>query len=289
LLDLSEVHVVSLPMRVPFRGVQHREALLLRGPAGWGEFAPFLEYDDAESARWLAAALEASQTGWPAPVRSTVPVNATIPAVAPGQVAAVLARFPGCTTAKVKVGQAGQALRDDVERVAAVRDLLGPARSGPGGRQRRLDAGRRALGDRRAGAVRPGVRRAALRHGRRPGAAAGRTGLDRAGRAGRCGRERAQGQRPAARGARRRGRPAGAQGGAARRCAAGAGDRGGVRPAGRGLQRAGHLRRHPGRRRAGRRAADLPYACGLATTSLLGGDVVRDSLHGHGGRSRWRS
>jgi L-alanine-DL-glutamate epimerase-like enolase superfamily enzyme len=42
------------------------------------------------------------------------------------QVAGVLARFPGCTTAKVKVAQAGQALRDDVDRVAAVRDLLGP-------------------------------------------------------------------------------------------------------------------------------------------------------------------
>jgi O-succinylbenzoate synthase len=50
-LDLSEVHVVSIPMLVPFRGVLHREALLLRGPAGWGEFAPFLEYEDAESAR----------------------------------------------------------------------------------------------------------------------------------------------------------------------------------------------------------------------------------------------
>ena len=126
MLDLSEVHVVSVPMRVPFRGVLHREALLLRGPAGWGEFAPFLEYDDAESARWLAAALEASQVGHPAPVRDVVPVNATVPAVPAEQVAEVLARFPGCTTAKVKVAQAGQVLRDDVERVAAVRDVLGP-------------------------------------------------------------------------------------------------------------------------------------------------------------------
>jgi hypothetical protein len=125
-LDLSEVHVVSVPMRVPFRGVLHREALLLRGPAGWGEFAPFLEYDDVESARWLAAALEATQVGWPAAVRDEVPVNATVPAVPAAAVEAVLARFPGCTTAKVKVAQAGQVLRDDVDRVAAVRDVLGP-------------------------------------------------------------------------------------------------------------------------------------------------------------------
>ncbi|MGB8652361.1 MAG: O-succinylbenzoate synthase, partial [Mycobacteriales bacterium] len=59
-------------MRVPFRGVLHREAVLLQGPAGWGEFAPFLEYDDAEAARWLAAAVEAATVGWPAPVRRLV-------------------------------------------------------------------------------------------------------------------------------------------------------------------------------------------------------------------------
>ena len=123
----TEVHVVSIPMRVPFRGVLHREALLLRGDAGWGEFAPFLEYDDAEAVRWLAAALEAATVGWPAPVRDRVPVNATVPAVPAAEVPAVLARFPGCTTAKVKVAQAGQRLADDLDRVAAVRDVLGPA------------------------------------------------------------------------------------------------------------------------------------------------------------------
>jgi len=123
---VRETHVVSIPMRVPFRGVTHREAVLLRGAAGWGEFSPFLEYDDAEAARWLAAALEAAEDGWPPPVRSVVPVNATVPAVAAAGVAAVLARFPGCTTAKVKVAASGQRLADDVERVAAVREALGP-------------------------------------------------------------------------------------------------------------------------------------------------------------------
>ena len=126
MLDLSEVHVVSIPMRLPFRGITTREALLLRGPHGWGEFSPFLEYDDAEAARWLAGALEATQSGWPEPVRDVVPVNATVPAVPAVQVPDVLARFPGCTTAKVKVAQTGQVLRDDVDRVAAVREVLGP-------------------------------------------------------------------------------------------------------------------------------------------------------------------
>ena len=121
----ADAHVVAIPMRVPFRGTTVREALLLRGPAGWGEFSPFPEYDDDEAARWLAAAVEAAWTGWPAAVRDRVAVNATVPAVAAADVPAVLARFPGCTTAKVKVAQAGQVLRDDVELVAAVRDLLG--------------------------------------------------------------------------------------------------------------------------------------------------------------------
>jgi O-succinylbenzoate synthase len=124
--DLSSaVSVVRLPMRESFRGILEREALLLHGPAGWGEFSPFLEYDDGEASRWLAAGVEAAWVGWPDPVRASVPVNATVPAVAPDHVAEVLARFPGCTTAKVKVAQAGQDLRDDVSRVAAVRDVLG--------------------------------------------------------------------------------------------------------------------------------------------------------------------
>lgn len=122
---VDDVHVVSLPMRVPFRGVRTREAVLLRGPTGWGEFAPFLEYDDTEAARWLGAAIEAAFIGWPAARRAAVPVNATVPAVSAREVADVLARFPGCTTAKVKVAQAGQTLSDDLNRVAEVRSVLG--------------------------------------------------------------------------------------------------------------------------------------------------------------------
>ena len=120
-----ELHVVSIPLRVPFRGVTVREAVLLSGPAGWGEFSPFLEYDDVEAARWLASALACAAEPWPAPLRDSVPVNATVPAVPAAEVPSVLDRFPGCTTAKVKVAQAGQTLADDVERVAAVRDVLG--------------------------------------------------------------------------------------------------------------------------------------------------------------------
>ncbi|HQH06833.1 MAG TPA: enolase C-terminal domain-like protein, partial [Phycicoccus sp.] len=112
-------------MRVRFRVITHREVALLEGPAGWGEFGPFLDYGPVESSRWLASAIESAYAGWPAPVRESVPVNATVPAVAAAGVASVLQRFSGCTTAKVKVAEAGQSLADDLDRVAAVRDAMG--------------------------------------------------------------------------------------------------------------------------------------------------------------------
>jgi O-succinylbenzoate synthase len=118
---LAEVHVLQLPMRVRFRGITTREVALLRGPAGWGEFGPFLEYDDDESASWLASAIESAWQGPPPALRSSVPVNATVPAVEAARVPEILARFPGADTAKVKVAEPGQSLADDVARVAAVR------------------------------------------------------------------------------------------------------------------------------------------------------------------------
>lgn len=120
-----DVHVYSLPMTTRFRGITVREGVLLRGPAGWGEFCPFPEYDDDEAAAWLAAAREACQDGWPAPVRTSVPVNVTVPAVGPEHAQRIVAAS-GCTTAKVKVAEPGGAPGSDEERVAAVRDALGP-------------------------------------------------------------------------------------------------------------------------------------------------------------------
>jgi len=122
---LATLSVVQIPMRVRFRGVTVREAALVRGPQGWGEFAPFPEYDDAESSRWLSAAVEAAWLGWPEPLRTSIPVNATVPAVLAREVAGILARYDGCSTAKVKVAEQGQRLTDDVDRVAAVRDVMG--------------------------------------------------------------------------------------------------------------------------------------------------------------------
>lgn len=118
--------VYAIPLRAAFRRITVREGALIRGDAGWGEFSPFREYDDAEAAAWWRAAREAADIGWPEPLRTAVPVNATVPAVPAADVAEVLTRFPGCTTAKVKVAADGQTPPDDEERLRAVRDALGP-------------------------------------------------------------------------------------------------------------------------------------------------------------------
>ena len=121
---LAAARVVVLPMRVKFRGILEREVLLLKGPAGWGEFGPFPEYGDAEASRWLASAIEAGWQGFPEPLRTSIPVNATVPAVPAARVPEVLARFGRVDAVKIKVAEHGQSLDDDAARVAAVRDEL---------------------------------------------------------------------------------------------------------------------------------------------------------------------
>lgn len=116
---------MSLPLAQRFRGINTREALLLQGPFGWTEFSPFVEYDDAEAATWLAGALDFGWHETPPALRTSITVNATLPAVPASAVAAVLSRFPGCRTVKVKVAERGHVLADDIERVAAAREVLG--------------------------------------------------------------------------------------------------------------------------------------------------------------------
>ena len=130
---LGTLRAFAIPMPTKFRGITVRAGALIQGPAGWGEFSPFAEYGPAESARWLASAIESATVPWPAPVRDCVPVNVTVPAVGPERAYEIVAAS-GCRTAKVKVAERGQAESDDLERVAAVRDALDAA--GPGGRIR---------------------------------------------------------------------------------------------------------------------------------------------------------
>jgi O-succinylbenzoate synthase len=124
-LDVDAVRLYSIPLTTRFRGITVREGLLLHGPAGWGEFCPFADYDDEISAWWLATALEAAVLGWPAPVRDRIPINATVPVVDPARARSIVTAS-GCSTAKVKVADHPDSLSEDLARLEAVRDALGP-------------------------------------------------------------------------------------------------------------------------------------------------------------------
>lgn len=126
----------ALPLTRRFRGITVREGVLIRGPSGWGDFAPFDDYAPRGCALWLASAVEAAFGAWPEPRREIVPVNAIVPAVS-AQDAAALARQAvlehGCTTIKVKVAAMGEVLADDEARVAAVRHAADSALASLGG------------------------------------------------------------------------------------------------------------------------------------------------------------
>ena len=104
-------------MIVRFRRVTWREAILLEGPAGWGEFSPFPDYPPGTTSRWLAAALESAVAERPIAQR-------TVPAIDPEK-GFQLVSESHCRTAKVKIADTGESRDADLARVAAVRDALG--------------------------------------------------------------------------------------------------------------------------------------------------------------------
>ena len=118
---LESLRVVALPTETNFRGVSVREIALIQGEYGWGEFSPFLEYDDAESAPWLACAIEAATTPKPKLYRTEVAVNGTIPALDDEvELARIVDSYPGATTFKIKVGSNAQ---EDIARINIIRSL----------------------------------------------------------------------------------------------------------------------------------------------------------------------
>ena len=131
--SIDRVEVFSIAMRVRFRGITVRDGALLHGPAGWAECAPFWNHPDAHSAKWLASALSQAtkplaEQGVPEPKRHQIPVNTTIAALGPGEAEAraLAAVGAGIHTAKVKVADKPDCLSEDLQRLEAVRGAMGP-------------------------------------------------------------------------------------------------------------------------------------------------------------------
>jgi O-succinylbenzoate synthase len=115
---LETLRVIALPTRTNFRGVNVREVALMQGPQGWGEFSPFLEYDDSECRPWLASAIEAATVARPVRYRDAIAVNGIIPELNDKkEIESLMRTFSGAKTFKVKVGKN---LSEDVIRVARV-------------------------------------------------------------------------------------------------------------------------------------------------------------------------
>ncbi len=115
----NDLTIVAIPTRTSFRGITVREAAIFRGPAGWSEFAPFIEYNEVQSEPWLNAALEGAYKPWPELKRNKVGVNATLPKVEISRVNEILERFPGARTVKIKVDD----FEKDSELVEAALDF----------------------------------------------------------------------------------------------------------------------------------------------------------------------
>ena len=120
--------VVSIPLRTKFRGITERELLVFEGPNGFSEWAAFTEYSDEEAATWLAAAIEWGYGNLPIPKRTSVPVNAILPAVSPEDVARILTRAGKFTTVKIKTAEKGQSISDDLARILEVQSLYPEAK-----------------------------------------------------------------------------------------------------------------------------------------------------------------
>ena len=123
---LDSLSVIQLPMRSKFRGITNREIALFKGESTWGEFSPFLEYGDAESAAWLRSGIE-SASGEEFPVnREWIAINGTIPATdSEAEIAALIESYNGASVFKVKVGSD---LTADLVRLARVRKFAPKAR-----------------------------------------------------------------------------------------------------------------------------------------------------------------
>ncbi len=94
-----------------------RFGLLLPGPQGWGEFAPFAHHPITHQARWLQAAIEMGWGNLPAPKTEKVLVNAIVPTMDQLKLAEVVAAV-GAKTVKVKFN--GEDTTADIQKLTDV-------------------------------------------------------------------------------------------------------------------------------------------------------------------------
>lgn len=126
LIEIGDAPVFGVPATDGHGREFIHHGMLVEGPQGWGEFSPPAQGPLHLDIRWATAATEAGTVGWPDPVRGRIPIAVPVPAV-PAERASEIASQSGCRCADVAVGRHRDSLADDIARVEAVRDALGPS------------------------------------------------------------------------------------------------------------------------------------------------------------------
>jgi o-succinylbenzoate synthase len=119
---LARAKPFSVELNTQFRSVTKRVGFIITGEHGFGEWAPFVDYEPKAAAKWLAAALEAADTPRQPLHQTQIPVNGIVPALAPHAAsdwAAELVEIYQVNTLKIKVGDAQQ-----LNRVKAIAERL---------------------------------------------------------------------------------------------------------------------------------------------------------------------
>lgn len=104
----------KVSLKTQFRSVNQRIGFLIEGEHGYGEWAPFADYQPKFAAKWLAAALEAADQPRKTVLRNFVSVNGIVPALNPAEAAnwaENLVSVYGVSTLKIKVGDIDQLSR----------------------------------------------------------------------------------------------------------------------------------------------------------------------------------
>ena len=91
----------EIKIKFSLNGESARFGLLIQGPNGWGEFAPFANHTATHQARWLQAAIEMGWGNIPEPNKASIPVNAIVPALPSSEIKNIVSSV-GAQTIKVK-------------------------------------------------------------------------------------------------------------------------------------------------------------------------------------------
>lgn len=125
-VELSRTLVYSTALRTRFRGITLRDGVLVRGEAGCRSSPHSGTTTTPNLPPGCGRRSRAPTRAGSTPIRSHIPVNVTVPAVSGERAREIVLNSGGCTTAKVKVAEPGQSVAQEIERLEAVREALGP-------------------------------------------------------------------------------------------------------------------------------------------------------------------